>query len=105
MSFFEKSYILGNLESLFRENPEAKALELPDVVIIDPPRAGLHHNTIKDILDKMPKRIVYVSCNPSTQARDVSIFCENNYIIKKIRPLDMFPHTPHIENIVTLIKE
>jgi len=98
-------FFLGNLESLLRENPEVKTLDLPDVVIIDPPRAGIHNNTIKDILNKMPKRIVYVSCNPSTQARDVSIFCKNNYIIKKIRPLDMFPHTPHIENIVTLIKE
>ena len=93
----------GNLENLFRENPEAKGLELPDVLVVDPPRAGLHIKTIEDIIEKSPKRIVYVSCNPASQARDVALLCNEKYELKKLRPVDMFPHTPHVENVVTLI--
>jgi len=93
----------GNLENLFRENPEAKGLELPDVLVVDPPRAGLHVKTIEDIIEKSPKRIVYVSCNPASQARDVALLCEEKYELNKLRPVDMFPHTPHVENIATLV--
>ena len=95
----------GNLENLFRENTEAKELELPDVVVVDPPRAGLHTKTIEDILEKSPKRIVYVSCNPASQARDVALLCNEKYELKKLRPIDMFPHTPHVENVATLIQK
>ena len=97
-------FFSGNLQDLFRENLEAKSLELPDVVILDPPRAGLHHKTIDDIIEKNPSRIIYVSCNPATQARDVRMLCANGYDLIKLRPIDMFPHTPHIENVATLIK-
>ena len=97
-------FFSGNLQDLFRENLEAKSLELPDVVILDPPRAGLHHKTIDDIIEKSPSRIIYVSCNPATQARDVRMLCANGYDLIKLRPIDMFPHTPHIENVATLIK-
>jgi 23S rRNA (uracil1939-C5)-methyltransferase len=93
----------GNLENLFRENTEAKELEHPDVVVVDPPRAGLHTKTIEDILEKSPKRIVYVSCNPASQARDVALLCNEKYELTKLRPVDMFPHTPHVENVATLI--
>jgi 23S rRNA (uracil1939-C5)-methyltransferase len=93
----------GNLENLFRENTEAKGLELPDVLVVDPPRAGLHVKTIEDILEKSPKRIVYVSCNPASQARDVALLCNEKYNLVKLRPVDMFPHTPHVENVATLI--
>ena len=93
----------GNLENLFRENTEAKELDAPDVVVVDPPRAGLHTKTIKDILEKSPKRIVYVSCNPASQARDVALLCYEKYELVKLRPVDMFPHTPHVENVATLI--
>ena len=99
------SFFVGDLQNLFQENQEAKALQLPDVIIVDPPRAGLHIKTINAIIEKSPCRIVYVSCNPSTQARDVKIFCENGYKLIKLRPVDMFPHTPHIENISTLVKD
>ena len=95
----------GNLENLFRENSEAKELELPDVVVVDPPRAGLHTKTIKDILEKSPKRIVYVSCNPASQARDVALLCNERYKLVKLRPVDMFPHTPHVENVASLIRK
>ena len=97
-------FFAGNLENLFRENLEATNLEPPNVIIIDPPRAGLHHKTVEDILEKSPDRIVYVSCNPATQARDIALLCSEQYELKKLRPVDMFPHTPHVENVATLIR-
>ena len=95
----------GNLENLFRENTEAKELEQPDVIVVDPPRAGLHTKTIEDIIEKSPKRIVYVSCNPASQARDVALLCNERYKLVKLRPVDMFPHTPHVENVASLIRK
>ena len=95
----------GNLENLFHKNSEAKELEHPDVVVVDPPRAGLHTKTIEDILEKSPKRIVYVSCNPASQARDVALLCNERYKLVKLRPVDMFPHTPHVENVASLIRK
>ncbi len=74
----------------------------PDVIITDPPRAGMHDDVIKAILLAEPKRIVYVSCNPATQARDLSLLDEK-YRVEKVRPVDMFPHTHHVENVVLLI--
>ena len=97
-------FFLGDIKELFRSNSEVESLEDPDVMIIDPPRSGLHANTIKDILNKYPKRIIYVSCNPSTQARDVELLCREKYELIKLSPIDMFPHTPHIENVATLIQ-
>ena len=96
-------FFAGNIENLFLVNPEVKDLDLPDVVIVDPPRVGLHKKTIEDILEKSPKRIVYVSCNPATQARDVAALCNQEYELINLRPVDMFPHTPHVENVATLI--
>ena len=93
----------GDLKDLFRKNTEVKELEIPDVMILDPPRVGLHTHTIDDILEKLPKRIVYVSCNPATQARDAAALCNQKYELIKLLPLDMFPHTPHVENVATLI--
>ena len=98
-------FFAGNLENLFRDNPEAKDLELPDVIIVDPPRAGLHQKTVEDLLEKSPKRIIYVSCNPATQARDVALLCSKAYKLNKLCPIDMFPHTPHVENVATLIRQ
>ena len=95
----------GNLENLFRENLEAKDIDLPNVVIVDPPRAGLHQKTVEDLLEKSPKRIIYVSCNPATQARDVALLCSEDYKLKRLRPVDMFPHTPHVENVATMTRK
>ena len=75
----------------------------PDVVITDPPRAGMHDDVIKAILFAEPKRIVYVSCNPATQARDLSLL-DAAYRVTAIQPVDMFPHTHHVENVVLLEK-
>ncbi len=73
----------------------------PDVIITDPPRAGMHPDVVKTILRAAPKRIVYVSCNPATQARDLHDLDEA-YRVTAVQPVDMFPHTPHVENVVLL---
>lgn len=73
----------------------------PDVIITDPPRAGMHPDVIQTILRAAPKRIVYVSCNPATQARDLEVLNEQ-YRVEEVQPVDMFPHTPHVENVVLL---
>lgn len=73
----------------------------PDVMIVDPPRAGMHDDVVKVILEAEPKRIVYVSCNPATQARDLALLHEK-YDIEAVQPVDMFPHTQHVENVAAL---
>lgn len=73
----------------------------PDVIITDPPRAGMHADVVKVILNASPKRIVYVSCNPATQARDLQLM-DADYKVVAVQPVDMFPHTPHVENVVLL---
>lgn len=73
----------------------------PDVVITDPPRAGMHQDVINVILKSSPNRIVYVSCNPATQARDLALL-DTDYCVEAYQPVDMFPHTHHIENVVLL---
>ena len=75
----------------------------PDIIITDPPRAGMHPDVVQTIINAAPRRIVYVSCNPATQARDLEELC-HCYAISKIQPVDMFPHTPHVENVVLLEK-
>lgn len=75
----------------------------PDIIITDPPRAGMHQDVINTILFAEPKRIVYVSCNPATQARDLAALDEK-YKVCAVRPVDMFPHTQHVENVVMLEK-
>lgn len=96
-TFFE-----GDLMNIFTNNNELENIPKPDVMVIDPPRSGMHPKTVNQVLEQTPKRIVYVSCNPSTQVRDIKFFTENSYSIINIQPVDMFPHTPHIENIVTM---
>lgn len=73
----------------------------PDVIITDPPRAGMHNDVIDVILAAEPKRIVYVSCNPATQARDLQLL-DGKYKVTAVQPVDMFPHTHHVENVVQL---
>jgi 23S rRNA (uracil1939-C5)-methyltransferase len=76
----------------------------PDVIITDPPRAGMHPDVVKTILRAAPQRIVYVSCNPATQARDLHDL-DVAYRVAEVQPVDMFPHTPHVENVVLLVKK
>jgi 23S rRNA (uracil1939-C5)-methyltransferase len=76
----------------------------PDVIITDPPRAGMHEDVVMQIISASPGRIVYISCNPATQARDISLM-SGHYTITRVQPVDMFPHTHHIENIILLEKK
>ena len=73
----------------------------PDVIILDPPRAGIHPDVAQVILKAAPDRMVYVSCNPASQARDLAVLCRD-YEITAVQPVDMFPHTMHVENVVSL---
>jgi 23S rRNA (uracil1939-C5)-methyltransferase len=82
-------------DAFIRENGK------PDVIITDPPRAGMHEDVVRKIAEIRPKRIVYVSCNPGTQARDLALLDEF-YKVTKVQPVDMFPHTHHVENVVLL---
>lgn len=76
---------------------------VPDVMIIDPPRAGMHEDVVKVILNAAPETIVYVICNPATQARDLALM-DCDYVVTDVQPVDMFPHTHHVENVVRLKK-
>ncbi|MGB5287267.1 MAG: 23S rRNA (uracil(1939)-C(5))-methyltransferase RlmD [Ignavibacteriaceae bacterium] len=84
--------------------PLTNTLPKPDVIILDPPRSGMHKNTVSDVLQLNPLKIVYISCNPTTQVRDIQLMVEAGYKLIKIRPVDMFPHTFHIENVALLVK-
>jgi 23S rRNA (uracil1939-C5)-methyltransferase len=76
----------------------------PDVVITDPPRAGMHEKVVQRLNEMLPAKIVYVSCNPATQARDLALL-DQNYKVEKIQPVDMFPHTTHVENVALLVRK
>ncbi len=78
-----------------------KITNIPDVLIIDPPRTGMHKDVVKQVLDLNPKRIVYVSCNPATLARDAGMM-KDAYRVAEIQPVDMFPHTFHIEAVARM---
>ncbi len=95
---------LADLNKSFLPFVEKNNLPKPKVIITDPPRSGMNPKTVKDILQLSPEKIVYVSCNPTTQVRDIKLLNENGYKLIKIKPVDMFPHTFHIENVALLTK-
>ena len=83
-------------------NPEFFAAHgKPDIIVVDPPRAGLHEKVVVEILNAAPDKFLYISCNPATQARDLALMKEK-YEILKVQPVDMFPQTHHVENIAFL---
>lgn len=94
--------ILCDLNKSFLPIIKQKNLPKPNVIIADPPRSGMHPKTVKDILHLMPNKIIYISCNPTTQVRDIKLLCEGGYNLIKLQPVDMFPHTYHIENVALL---
>jgi 23S rRNA (uracil1939-C5)-methyltransferase len=94
--------ILANLNNSFIPIIESQGIPKPNVIIADPPRGGMHPKTVSDILELKPSKIIYISCNPATQARDIKLLCSGNYNLIKIKPIDMFPHTYHIENVALL---
>ena len=94
------SFFSGDMKDLLNE--QFMTLNgKPEVIITDPPRAGMHEDVVKTIISAAPDKIVYISCNPSTQARDVLLLSEN-YYVARMQPVDMFPHTHHVENILLL---
>ena len=95
-------FIQGDLKDALSQT--SSEIEAADVIVVDPPRAGLHQNVVNDILKVSPKRLVYVSCNPSTLARDLKLFCETDYELLSVQPVDMFPHTAHIETVAQLVR-
>jgi 23S rRNA (uracil1939-C5)-methyltransferase len=98
-------FIQGDLkERLTKDREWYKEHPKPTVVVADPPRSGMHAKVLDEIIKLAPKRIVYVSCNPSTQARDAAHLSKGGYAIRKIQPVDMFPHTDHIEAVALFEK-
>ena len=95
-------FFAGDMKDILNEDFIAQ-YGRPDVIITDPPRAGMHEDVINTILFAEPQRIVYVSCNPATQARDLNML-DSKYRVVKVQPVDMFPHTHHVENVVLLEK-
>ena len=93
-------FFAGDMKDILNDAFVAK-YGRPDVIITDPPRAGMHEDVVNVILNAEPKRIVYVSCNPATQARDLALL-DAKYKVTKVQPVDMFPHTQHVENVVQL---
>lgn len=93
-------FFTGDMKDVLNE-PFIEENGRPDIMIIDPPRAGMHTDVVEAILKAQPERIVYVSCNPATQARDIRLLSEK-YKVTKIQPVDMFPQTHHVENVVRL---
>ncbi len=95
------TFYAGDMKDLLTDDFIAREGR-PDVVITDPPRAGMHPDVVKTLLRTAPQRIVYVSCNPATQARDVALLVEGGYTVQVAQPVDMFPHTHHVENVLLL---
>jgi len=93
-------FFAGDMRDIFSDSFIAENGR-PDVIITDPPRAGMHNKVVDQILKVAPSRIVYVSCNPATQARDVELL-GSSYAVTRIQPVDMFPHTHHVENVALL---
>ena len=99
--FSHTQFFAGDMAKVLTEEFIA-AHGQPDVVVTDPPRAGMHEKVVAQLLKAAPRKIVYVSCNPATQARDLRLLSER-YEIRRIQPVDMFPHTQHVENIAELV--
>jgi 23S rRNA (uracil1939-C5)-methyltransferase len=93
-------FLAGDMKEVFTAELIARYGK-PDVLITDPPRSGMHADVVNMIHHIAPRKIVYVSCNPATQARDLGLL-KDAYRITQIQPVDMFPHTQHVENVVLL---
>ncbi|MBX2815674.1 MAG: 23S rRNA (uracil(1939)-C(5))-methyltransferase RlmD [Saprospiraceae bacterium] len=93
-------FFCGDVRNLLGDEDFLK-LPKPDIVITDPPRAGMHEEVVEQLIGLAPRQIVYVSCNPATQARDIKLM-SGHYRVEQLQPVDMFPHTAHIENIASL---
>lgn len=97
-------FLKANLDTFFKSRQLPRRVPKPDIIIVDPPRAGMHPDMSGYLHKLKADKIIYVSCNPTTQARDVQILSDNGYNIKNAVMVDMFPHTPHIEMVMLLSK-
>ena len=97
-------FFISDLYKTFLPLVKDNNIPSPGVIILDPPRSGMHKNTVEDVISLSPGKIVYVSCNPATQVRDIKLLVDGGYKLFKMRPVDMFPHTYHIENVALLIE-
>jgi 23S rRNA (uracil1939-C5)-methyltransferase len=96
---------ISDLNRSLKEYLASSKIEAPDIIIADPPRGGMNPRTVRDIIRLNPKKLVYVSCNPTTQVRDIKLLNEAGYSLVRVKPVDMFPHTYHIESVALLTKE
>lgn len=94
----------GSVPEVLEKIRKEKSHPLPDVVIVDPPRAGLGPDALRHLTELLPPKILYVSCNPLTQSEDIQVLSEAGYRLVLIQPVDQFPHTPHVENIAILVR-
>ncbi|PJF38530.1 MAG: 23S rRNA (uracil(1939)-C(5))-methyltransferase RlmD, partial [Phototrophicales bacterium] len=90
------TFVPGDLKQSLR-NRRPDEYGKPQVMVIDPPRAGMHRDVLQEVCALLPKKIIYVSCNPATFARDARALCDASYEMVHVRPVDMFPMTPHID--------
>ena len=95
-------FAVGDMKNVFTDDFIAEH-GTPDVIITDPPRDGMHKLVVEQLLKVMPEKIVYVSCNSATQARDLALM-KDHYAVEKVQPVDMFPQTHHVENVLLLQK-
>ena len=99
------TFLKANLDTYFKSGQLPQELPKPNIIIVDPPRAGMHKDMVRFIPKMKPDSLIYVSCNPTTQARDSKILVKSGYHLKNISVVDMFPHTPHIETVALFNKE
>ncbi|MDR3044792.1 MAG: 23S rRNA (uracil(1939)-C(5))-methyltransferase RlmD [Desulfovibrio sp.] len=97
------SFVSGDVRASLRRERPGEGVS-PRIVVMDPPRAGLHEDVVEAVATHQPERIVYVSCNPATMARDVALFAARGYALQEARPVDLFPHSPHVECVALLIR-
>jgi 23S rRNA (uracil1939-C5)-methyltransferase len=93
-------FFAGDIKSILNEQ-FISGIGKPGIIITDPPRAGMHPDVVKSLVNASPEKIVYISCNPASQARDI-LLLSSSYKITRVQPVDMFPHTHHVENVVLL---
>lgn len=97
-------FMVGKAEEILPEKYEKEGVSA-DVIVVDPPRKGCDPELIHTMLQIRPKRIVYVSCDPATLARDLKLLCAGGYKLQKVQPVDQFPHSVHVENVCLLLRK
>ena len=98
-------FSVGDVRKTFAKCARDGGAQKPDVVILDPPRAGLSSETLRGVLELLPEKVIYVSCNPATLARDLHELCESSFTLSRVLPVDMFPHTWHVEVLTLLVRK